>query len=49
MDLNNKINIYEGDAVEILPNLNNKYDMVFIMSCKGKIYIFLRAIIKNVK
>ena len=26
----NCINIYEGDAVEILPTLNEKYDMVFI-------------------
>ena len=25
-----KINIYEGDAVEILPTLNEKYDAVFI-------------------
>jgi predicted O-methyltransferase YrrM len=24
-----KINIYEGDAVEILPTLNEKYDVVF--------------------
>lgn len=41
MDLNNKINIYEGDAVEILPNLNNKYDMVFIDAAKGKYTFFL--------
>ena len=25
-----KINIYEGDAVEILPTMNDKYDVVFI-------------------
>ena len=41
MDLNNKIKIYEGDAVEILPNLNNKYDMVFIDAAKGKYTFFL--------
>lgn len=41
MDLNNKINIYEGDSVEILPNLNNKYDMVFIDAAKGKYTFFL--------
>lgn len=41
MDLNNKINIYEGDAVEILPTLNNKYDAVFIDAAKGKYTFFL--------
>ena len=28
-EVENKINIYEGDAVEILPTLDNKYDVVF--------------------
>ena len=28
-----KINIYEGDAVEILPTMNDKYDVVFIDCC----------------
>ena len=32
-----KIKIYEGDAVEILPTLNEKYDIVFIDAAKGKI------------
>ena len=41
MDLNNKINIYEGDAVEILPTLKNKYDAVFIDAAKGKYTFFL--------
>ena len=41
MELDSKINIYEGDAVEILPNLNNKYDMVFIDAAKGKYTFFL--------
>ena len=36
------INIYEGDAVEILPNLNNKYDMIFIDAAKGKYPFFLK-------
>ena len=31
-----KIKIYEGDAVEILPTLNEKYDAVFIDAEKGK-------------
>ena len=36
-----KINIYEGDAVEILPTLNDKYDMIFIDAAKGKYPFFL--------
>ena len=36
-----KINILEGDAVEILPTLNDKYDMVFIDAAKGKYPFFL--------
>ena len=38
----NKINIYEGDAVEILPTLNEKYDMIFIDAAKGKYPFFLK-------
>ena len=30
VEVENKINLYEGDAVEILPTLNEKYDVVFI-------------------
>lgn len=41
MKLDSKINIYEGDAVEILPTLNNKYDAVFIDAAKGKYTFFL--------
>ncbi len=37
-----KINLYEGDAVEILPTLNEKYDMVFIDAAKGKYPFFLK-------
>lgn len=37
-----KINIYEGDAVEILPTLNEKYDAVFIDAAKGKYPFFLK-------
>ncbi len=41
MELDSKINIYEGDAVEILPTLKNKYDAVFIDAAKGKYTFFL--------
>ena len=37
-----KIKIYEGDAVEILPTLNEKYDAVFIDAAKGKYPFFLK-------
>ena len=40
-EVEDKINIYEGDAVEILPTLNEKYDVVFIDAAKGKYPFFL--------
>ena len=46
-----KINIIEGDAVEILPTINKKYDAIFIDAAKGKYPFFLsealRLINKN--
>lgn len=42
----NKINIYEGDAVEILPTLNEKYDIVFIDAAKGKYPFFLKEALR---
>ena len=41
-----KINIYEGDAVEILPTLNDNYDMIFIDAAKGKYPFFLREALR---
>lgn len=41
-----KINIYEGDAVEILPTLNDKYDIIFIDAAKGKYPFFLRETLR---
>lgn len=41
-----RINIYEGDAVEILPTLNEKYDMVFIDAAKGKYPFFLKEALR---
>ena len=46
MELDSKINIYEGDAVEILPTLNNKYDAVFIDAAKGKYTFFLEQALR---
>ena len=42
LGLENKIKIHSGDAVEILPTLNEKYDMVFIDAAKGKYPFFLK-------
>ncbi|MCI8344990.1 MAG: O-methyltransferase [Clostridia bacterium] len=41
-----KINIYEGDAVEILPTLQDKYDMIFIDAAKGKYPFFLKEALR---
>ena len=42
----NIITLYEGDAVEILPTLNQKYDMVFIDAAKGKYPFFLKEALR---
>ena len=41
-----KINILEGDAVEILPTINGKYDMIFIDAAKGKYPFFLKEALR---
>ena len=46
MGLEDKIQIYEGDAVEILPTLNEKYDLVFIDAAKGKYPFFLKEALR---
>lgn len=46
MNLEKKIHLYEGDAVEILPSLNEKYNVVFIDAAKGKYPFFLSQAIR---
>ena len=46
LQLEEKINIIIGDAVEILPTLNEKYDVVFIDAAKGKYPFFLKEAIR---
>ena len=46
MKLEEKIRIFEGDAVDILPTLNEKYDMVFIDAAKGKYPFFLKEALR---
>ena len=43
-----KIKLYDGDAVEILPTLNEKYDMVFIDAAKGKYPFFLKEALRMI-
>lgn len=40
-EVEEKINIHLGDAVDILPTFNDKYDMIFIDAAKGKYPFFL--------
>ena len=47
-EVENKINIYEGDAVEILPTLDNKYDVIFIDAAKGKYPFFLKEALRMI-
>ena len=42
----NKINILFGDAVQILPTLNEKYDIIFIDAAKSKYPIFLQEALR---
>lgn len=44
-----KINILVGDAVEILPRINEKYDMIFIDAAKGKYPFFLEQALRLLK
>ncbi len=50
-EVEDKINIFEGDAVELLPTFEGEYDMVFIDAAKGKYPFFLsqalRMLAKN--
>ena len=45
-EVEDKINIILGDAVEILPTINKKYDMVFIDAAKGKYPFFLKEALR---
>ena len=44
--LEDKINLFIGDAVEILPTLNNKYDFIFIDASKGKYPFFFEQALR---
>lgn len=46
MNLEKNINVLIGNAVEMLPNLQEKYDIIFIDAAKGKYPIFLKEAIR---
>ena len=48
MKLSNKINIIYGDAVEVLPTLDERYDMIFIDAAKGKYPFFLEQSLRMI-
>lgn len=45
-EVQDRINIISGDAVDILPSINKKYDMVFIDAAKGKYPFFLKEALR---
>jgi len=49
MGLDTKINIIEGDATDVLPSINEVYDMVFIDAAKGKYPFFLEQALRMTK
>lgn len=46
LGLQDKINVMIGNAVDILPTLNEKYDIFFIDAAKGKYPIFLKEALR---
>ena len=46
MNLKGVINVFKGNAVDILPTFNCKYDIVFIDAAKGKYPFFLKEAIR---
>ena len=49
MRLDGKINVFVGDAVELLPSFNKTYDMIFIDAAKGKYPFFLEQALRMSK
>ena len=45
-EVEDEVNIFLGDAVEILPTLREKYDVVFIDAAKGKYPFFLEQALR---
>jgi Predicted O-methyltransferase len=45
-DLDGNISLLEGDALELLPTLDGKYDLAFMDSAKSKYIVFLPEILR---
>ena len=48
VEVEEKINLYVGDAVEILPTLDEKYDIIFIDAAKWKYPFFLKEALRMI-
>ncbi len=48
-EVTEKIKLFEGDAIEILPTINEKYDIIFIDAAKGKYTFFLEQALRMIK
>lgn len=48
-DMRNQIRLVEGDAVDVLSDLTETYDFVFMDSAKSKYIVFLPEVMKHVK
>lgn len=49
MNMQDSINVITGNAVDILPTLSEKYDIIFIDAAKGKYPFFLEQAIRLIK
>lgn len=48
-DRRNQIQLLEGDAADLITNLNEEFDFVFMDSAKSKYIVFLPEILKHLK
>lgn len=48
-DSRNQVTLLEGDAMDVLPTLDDTYDLVFMDSAKSKYIVFLPEILKRTK
>ena len=46
LGVNDRLNVIQGNAVDILPTINQKYDIIFIDAAKGEYPIFLQEALK---
>ena len=49
LNLNENIDIVIGDAAEVLENINEKYDMIFIDAAKGQYKKYFNLALKNLE